>query len=548
MGRKLDYGQGHPDFIEYTRFIAEHPNYEGMPDVYKDDGSIQWEAPSNRKSGKYKDTHQKRRDWWHRKAIEVGIDPDSSQWISRTAKLIHPTKRKPCKQCGRLLDIRYAYPTQRLLNRVMALDYVDENFPLDPLEHILELVARLVERYRERVFGNLPKVFAAGGIDIPELPAELDAWARWIEEGYLPREPKGILSPGAMSNAPDRFDGFHSLNLCHRGEVDPGRSKENLQSYTTDRRVFEYWVDGDWVAADRLMGLVRSAREMQAIDCLNGHPGPCSADHIGPISLGFAHRPEFQLLCRACNSAKNNRLMYSDVMRLRDAEREGESVASWHTKALWDLRKNDVVGTETALRLSKLLRDHRHNVMYILDRIAGAGHRTFLATLLNLEYSDRDVEFVNLRVENHLTRFDRMDNTPRTTKYALEQKARRFRVAFTALPDYVAKENRNAFLISTERIEVEISEALRIMDESPAEIKRLDREIADVLASEEIWSEERLQKLVSRIPAGTVPRNFVATRRSLEKVMRLIAEQLSSMWGHERYVRAVGDDLPADSA
>ncbi|WP_250551869.1 hypothetical protein, partial [Escherichia coli] len=29
-------------------------------------------------------------------------------------------------------------------------------------------------------------------------------------------------------------------------------------SYVTDRRVFEYWVDGDWVAADRLMGQVRT--------------------------------------------------------------------------------------------------------------------------------------------------------------------------------------------------------------------------------------------------------------------------------------------------
>ncbi|HFL9475791.1 TPA: Alw26I/Eco31I/Esp3I family type II restriction endonuclease, partial [Escherichia coli] len=61
-----------------------------------------------------------------------------------------------------------------------------------------------------------------------------------------------------MANPPDRFDGFHSFNRCCRSIADKGRTKENLKSYVTDRRVFEYWVDGDWVAADRLMGQVRT--------------------------------------------------------------------------------------------------------------------------------------------------------------------------------------------------------------------------------------------------------------------------------------------------
>jgi len=547
MGRKLDYGLGHPAFLEYTRFIAEHPVYQAMPDVYKDDGSIQWEAPSNRKSGRYKDTNQKRRGWWHRKAIEVGIAPDSHEWLSRTAKLIHPTQEKPCKKCGRILSIRYVYPNLLLIRRLRKLPYIDEDFALNPLEHISELVSRLVERFGDRVFKDLPQILGIKEVNIPPLEPRLDTWLRWIEERYIPLEPK-ILSPGAMSNAPDRFDGFHSLNRCHRELTDPGRSKQNLQSYTTDRRVFEYWVDGDWVAADRLMGLVRSAREMKAIDCLNGHPGPCSADHIGPISLGFAHRPEFQLLCRACNSAKNNRLMYSDVVRLRDAEQEGEQVITWHTQALWDLRKDDVVDPETALRLSKLLRDHRHNVMYILDRIARAGHRMFLATLLNLEHADRDVEFVNLRVENHLTRFDRINYTSRTTRYALEQKARRFRVAFTALPDYVAKENRNIFLISNKPIEAQITLALRILERSSDEIKSLDYEIAAVLASEAIWSEERLQGLVSCLTAENISQDFEAARRLLERAMVMIAKKLSSMWEDVRYVRAIAEASPTDSA
>ena len=48
-----------------------------------------------------------------------------------------------------------------------------------------------------------------------------------------------LLSPGVMSNAPDRLDGFHSYNKCCRAKEDKGRSKENLNKYGEDRRAYE---------------------------------------------------------------------------------------------------------------------------------------------------------------------------------------------------------------------------------------------------------------------------------------------------------------------
>src|SRR5918998_889550 len=109
MADKPKYGSKgqdwHPDFIEYMEFIANHEVYKGMPDAFVEGGKIQWEAPSNRSSGRYKDTHHKRREWWRKKAISVGIDPNISLWISRTARLIHPTKHKPCKRCGRVMEL-----------------------------------------------------------------------------------------------------------------------------------------------------------------------------------------------------------------------------------------------------------------------------------------------------------------------------------------------------------------------------------------------------------------------------------------------------------
>ncbi|HEY0262888.1 MAG TPA: Alw26I/Eco31I/Esp3I family type II restriction endonuclease [Granulicella sp.] len=542
MARKPDYGRGPKAFLEYARFIVEHPNYKGMPDVYMDNGDIQWEAPSNRKSGKHKDTHHKRRAWWREKAVKVSIAPDSLHWISRTAKFIHPTKKKPCKNCGRVMDIRYAYPSATLLGRIKKLDFIDESFPVDPLEHITSLVTRLVEQFGDHAFESLPLLLKTSTVKTPVLPNELQRWLLWIEEKYMPQEPS-TLSPGAMSNAPDRLEGFHSFNLCCRSKTDPGRSKENLQSYTTDRRVFEYWVEGDWVAADRLMGLVRSDKALKEESCVNGHPGPCAADHIGPISLGFVHRPEFQLLCRMCNSAKNNRMLVSDVRHLIAAEKRGEQVASWYCQALWNKRKDSVKDEETALRLSKLLRDNRHTLMRVLERIAAAGHYTFLATFLGLECAKYDVAFVNFRAMKHITRFDEMIHSERTTKYAGEQQARRLRVAFDALKDYFGKENRNAYVIMSSEIERLIRTSICSLDETGKDIQRLDKDL-DAALSSEIASDEALREVATKVPsAKEEPTAFKSARAALRAAMDLVAVELSQLWDDERYVRAIlGED------
>ena len=546
MAKKPEYGRGPQAFLEYVHFIVEHPNYAGMPDVYMDNGDIQWEAPSNRKSGKHKDTHHRRRDWWREKAIEVGIDPNSLHWISRTAKFIHPTKKKPCKNCGRVMDIRYTYPSATLLRRIRRLDFIDESFPVDPLEHMTSFVTRLVEQFGDSVFETLPGLLRTSSISVPSIRPELQAWLTWIEEKYVPQEPSTV-SPGAMSNAPDRLDGFHSFNLCCRSKTDPGRSRANLQSYTTDRRVFEYWVQGDWVAADRLMGLIRSDRRLKEEACVNGHAGPCAADHIGPISLGFVHRPEFQLLCRMCNSAKNNRMSVRDVQHLIAAEARGEQVASWYCSALWNLRKGSVSDEETALRLSKLLRDNRHTLMRLLERIADAGHFTFLATFLGLDCAKHDVEFVNLRVENHLTRFDQMVHSARTTKYAAEQQARRLRVAFDALRDYFGKENRNAFVISNDQIEESIRHAICELDAASDSVKRLDEELKAVVSAE-VASDAVLRDVAAKVPTGqNESASFKQARIALQNAMDLVADELSILWDDERYVRAVLEEAAEEA-
>ncbi len=546
MGKKADYGRGHPKFLEYVESIVTHPTYAGMPDVRTDDNVVQWESPSNRTGGKFKDTHKKRLDWWRKKAAEVGMPSEGPHWISKVAKTIHPTKQKPCKACGMILDIRYAYPRQPFIERLKQLDSVDDSFPIDPNEHICDLITRMVEQFGNRVFTDLPKLLNTGANRAPALPAELAPWIDWVRKEYIPKEPR-TLGPGVMSNAPDRLDGFHSFNQCCRGIKDTGRSAENLRSYTTDRRVFEYWVDGNWVAADHLMGLIRSDKKLKAEPCRNDHQGPCSADHVGPISLGFAHRPDFQLLCHSCNSGKNNRMYASDVTHLIAAQARGERIASWYCESLWDQCKGLVTGEETAQRLSKLLRDNRHTVMYILGDVARAGHYAFLATFLGLERASQEPRFENLRVENHLTVYDALTLKPRATKYVGEQKARRLRVAFTALREYVGKENRNAYLVTDETIKARVSAALAALATAPAEVKSLDEEIR-LAATAETPQEETLRALAERVPTSvTEPTAFKTARAELSGAMGFVATRLAAMWTAERYVReVVEDEIPVE--
>lgn len=524
----------HDIFHEYMNAIANHPAFEGMPDAYYDDGRVQWEAPSNRTGGKFKDSHQKRREWWANKARSLGISTLEDRWISRVAKSIHPTMKKPCKKCGHVMDIRYAYPSKALLARIQKLKFIDSDFEVSAVEDIFALVSRMHESYGEQALRAFATFWKGAG-SVPKPNAPLEEWLAWIENVFVPNEPR-TLSPGAMSNAPDRFDGFHSFNRCCRGEADKGRTVSNLRSYTTDRRVFEYWASGNWIAADRLMGLIR--RDFRDEPCLNGHVGPCQADHIGPISLGFNHFPRFQLLCASCNSAKNNRMYPSDVAWLIDQETQGQHVISWHTEKLWNSLKFQVLTQEHSLRLSKVLRDNRHSYMSALAKIAENGNFGFLASLLELQHADQDVEFIGLRTSNHITEFDQIKYTKRDTKYSAEQKARRSRIAFSELLAYFSKVNRSAYVVSDASSELCLSLTIEKLDAMKVSTAALDGAIRSAIISDSIEADSRFRQVYLNYVEFDFNK-FSPIRESLQAHMNAVGEILASMWEHERFTRVI---------
>ncbi|MFA5113739.1 MAG: hypothetical protein WC529_05550 [Candidatus Margulisiibacteriota bacterium] len=245
---------------------------------------------------------------------------------------------------------------------------------------------------------------------------------------YIYPNKRGGKSPGAMSNAPDRFDGYHTYNLCCRSKHDTGRHKKNLERYGEDRRAYENWADGDWKAASWLMKVFNKFG--------------LSPDHIGPISLGFAHRPKFQPLTPASNSAKNNRMSLADVKTLIKDESSGDAVVSWHSRFLWEKLKHKVISDRDAGKLSKLMRINLHCVLTILANISSEGFNDFLVNnFLHPEYAYYSIEFID---------FDPSTGTFRSivkkkgSKKQYHNNATRYvRISLESLRKYVKVGNRN---------------------------------------------------------------------------------------------------------
>ncbi len=404
---------------------------------------------------------------------------------------------------------------------------------ISPLEPITDIIQNICDLYGKKAIGLLSKILSTKETTVPSDFDEPEDMISWLETDYIPLE-VSLLSPGAMSNAPDRFDGFHSFNKCCRGKADTGRHKTNLKSYSTDRRVFEFWSEGDWIAADRLMGLVKSVLIKEA--CADGGGGPPTADHIGPLSLGFCHRPEFRLLSKIANSAKNNRMTLSDVQHLRTCEKKGINVVSWYAKPLWDLRKESVDSGEKALRISKLLRDNQRNAMRILCEMFAEKKYSFLIFLLELGYADRNVGFLKLRAENYITCYDRIITRPRKTKYSAEQKARRIRIGFEALRTYKEKSNRHSFLVAEEFVKDHVNEAVKVLDSGDRKITEFDVMVDSVLyPGNGAVSEQGLRHIAKTFPIDK--KNFEHTKNILATAMEKVGQEISAMWENDRYVR-----------
>ena len=521
-----DYGSKgnlwHPDFVAYMAKIVQHPNYKNMPDAIKEDGKIQWEAPSNRKSGLYKETHNKRRAWWEKKAKELGIDITQDKWISKTAKKNHPTGSKPCKKCGKEMELAYVYPNRNFIKRLNKV--YGDLLEVYPLEKVTDLVGRIEQVLGEDGVKKLSTVFKRKEeYTAPE-------WITWLKEEYIPTEPS-FLSPGAMSNAPDRLDGFHSFNLCCRKKADKGRNDSNMRGYTTDRRAFYFWADGNWIAADKMMGEIR--KNYRNAPCADGGDGPPSADHIGPLSLGFKHTPQFRLLSSAANSAKNNRMTLQDVEWLRTQN----APASWYAQDLWASLNSKVTSDITALRLSKIMRDNQRVAMYCLTKCYQHKCYMFLCQYLQLDVADFDYSFEDISINNEcVIGCKSLLRKSRKTKYVQEQKARRIRIAFKALEEYSAKKNRHSFPVDIEDIDTQLDKIITNYFEQAVQFQQLDLELEAALTK---VSDDQIENSLRQICESNSLQDdsLITLMRNFEDIFGSVAQRFVLLWCDDRYVR-----------
>lgn len=289
---------------------------------------------------------------------------------AKLARLIHPTGIHICQCCGEGRSIFYEYPAKNtvgILNRILGCD-IDKDNDQERAKHTIK---EIIEQWCD----SMAKAYAlANAFGLPK-PKDIDGLIKLIYSEMVKKE-SSRFSPGAMCNPPDRFNGFHSYALCCRTRFDTGRHTENMMTYSQDRRAYEDWSDGDYNLANRLMGEFRKHPPMPCPIC--GSVEKMSADHIGPISLGFCHSRIFAPMCNSCNSSKNNRFTKSDVDELIRIEENGGQVISWHSKAIWDAVKHTIKNDADAKFASSVMAKCHQNVLNILSIIYKKTGRDFL--------------------------------------------------------------------------------------------------------------------------------------------------------------------------
>jgi len=206
-----------------------------------------------------------------------------------------------------------------------------------------------------------------------------------------------------------------------------------------------------------------------------------TADHIGPISLGFTHRPKFNPLCRECNRAKNNRITLNDVKSLINDEKAGEEIISWHSKFIWDYLKNKVVNQHDALLLSKLMRNNLHHILILFSKISEAGHDKFLQKYLHPEYSFVDYKFINF---NPLVGAEKIVEKLLNSKNKQKNANRYVRIAFESLEDYKNIENRNTKIWRSLTVDKLTNNLLSSLSKKNSQSEELLYRILDQLAKE----------------------------------------------------------------
>ena len=407
----------HPKFIEYMEFIVSHANYNGLPIKRDAGGALKWIATAKSEVG------ESRIEWAKARAKKLGI-PIEAGVYAKVMYAIHPTKMKACQICGVEMSISYIYPNANFVKAIKKVFPVE----VDVYDSIYDVWDTIVELGSD-IDALISLVNEKFETDFTSSDSKDDIISKC--EKLCRLGGKSHFGPGAMSNFPDRYDGFHTYNRCHRSLEDKGRSAENMKTYTRDRRAYEYWSDGNIHAANRFMGssIFKGA----------------SADHVGPISLGFIHDPRYlRVMSGSDNSAKRDRLsedIIKEVLKIYQAT--NVYPMSWYSSEIWEYIVQNYqsepgrIATDYRIALKKSM----SNFMYILKQIIDSGDTgvNFLVKMLIVP-KKRDFLFDYT--------FDALGNIKGSSARNITDRAggefvRFTRIALDAVREFNDKENRN---------------------------------------------------------------------------------------------------------
>jgi len=333
----------HPNFEKYAQKIREMEPFKSIP--YKE----KWVVGN-------KGAREERKKWADKLIEELINSNKIDSFALQKGKYkvlmyyIHPFKMKPCSICGKELSLKYIYPNRNLYKK-LGFKGEDKEKLYFKFYTVGELYNILDEERKEKLLEIL-------GIQ------NIEGFDKLIDNKTgFPTNPKLMhyLSPGAMSNFPDRLDGFHTYNICCREREDKGRHKENMATYNEDRRVYEFWNDGDIQRAKAVVGYITKKLKK-------------SADHVGPISLGFVNDPINLVPVNSVseNSAKRNILRKEDMEYLIKIEKERSiPVISWYSKGIWNYIKRNYEKMPI-LTINKMLQQNVILSMNILNEIRKA--------------------------------------------------------------------------------------------------------------------------------------------------------------------------------
>ena len=475
----IKYGRGKfqppKEYVEYINMIADSPVYAGLPAIREPDGKINWQCSSGKTTSFYK-YFEGRFRWWVNTADKLGIPgtENSDDRLTVAARIIHPTKKKVCLVCGKARYVGYMYMNANYANawnRLIGQHVFEKGTP------IYSAIEILVQKIGK---DNARRIVLA---DFPEKAADMELFDRKEYEEFFSRTQhirSTKLSPGYMGDCPHRLDGIHDYCTFCRKKNDPGRSDENMRTYNHDRRAFMWWAEGDWKVAD---SLYNSASSGICVNCGKAVK-KISPDHVGPLSCGFKQNGFFEPLCGKCNSAKNHRFTFDNVISLLDyEEKTGDSAASWQVRSLWDSAKESMQDDNTVKILSNYMRAMQDYFLRSLAYIAEIGHYEFLTCFLHPEYANYVIDFTDLNTST-LT-FRAYTKTLNITSGSRSLAARSVRIAFEELFEYCSKSTTQRKSIILNYVESFIVEDMRRIDKlfENVRITETDNQLKAIITS-----------------------------------------------------------------